>query len=479
MSEINNEILWLLTELTSDLSAVNDYLALHNLLNQKLRWLFDFDRCTLVVQLSTNAQAPFLMFEINASSSNLAAELISNVQLEKSWQGLVFITKKPYFIDDLQKIATPSDIGTPNTNAVLDSDIDINYSSVGLSQRARSAMLLPLHFGGKIVGSLNFSSNQPNFYASSIRNLGSMFATHLASVVGRLIIATPLTDALSYQNVATKSETAANQVEVAALREDMDLTNIVQSDLLPGLGRDVSLCYQPQVETNSDRKVTGAEALVRWHHPTLGPISPARFIPVTERTGDIVLLGYWILEQACRQRLKLQSDGVPPDFRVCVNVSAVQFMQPDFVETVLSILEKTQLPPHLLELEITESLFIEDLNNVSKKLQALKNRGIAIALDDFGTGYSALSYLHRLPIDVLKIDQSFVRAVTASESEATPSRIIVQSIIALAHQLGLQTVAEGVETAQQFEFLQECKCDRIQGYFISPPIKAHDLESWF
>ncbi|MEW6697879.1 MAG: sensor domain-containing protein [Bacillota bacterium] len=229
------------------------------------------------------------------------------------------------------------------------------------------------------------------------------------------------------------------------------------------------LYYQPQVEIHS-QKIIGFEALVRWQHPQLGIVFPGEFIPVAEDTGLIVPIGEWILHTACAQNKAWQDAGFSP-LRVTVNLSARQFQQYNFVKKVEQVLNETGLEPRWLELEITESLAMKDVEFSGKNLFELRKMGISLAIDDFGTGYSSLSYLKRLPIDIIKIDRTFIRDITANSDDAS----IVSTIIALAHNLKMKVVAEGVETEEQLHFLRQQKCYGMQGYLFSRPLPADDI----
>ena len=231
-----------------------------------------------------------------------------------------------------------------------------------------------------------------------------------------------------------------------------------------------SLRYQPQVDA-THQKVVGVEALIRWHHDTLGEVSPERFIGVAEETGLIVSIGAWVIRTACWQAKLWQQLGFA-GLKIAVNVSARQFSQPDFVESVASALEQSGLDPHFLELELTESLLMADVEMGIKKMHALKALGILLAIDDFGTGYSSLSHLKSFPIDVLKIDKVFVHDIV-SDSDSTA---IVLSVISLAHNLKMRVIAEGVETLEQCAFLQSYGCDEVQGFFISKPLLPEQME---
>ena len=248
----------------------------------------------------------------------------------------------------------------------------------------------------------------------------------------------------------------------------------MECDLRAALERnELTLHYQPIVDTSS-HEIVSAEALVRWQHPDLGMIPPLDFIPLAEVTGLIVPLGEQVLYMACRQNRIWQDSGFPP-IRVSVNVSAYQFEKTDFVKTIKQVLRETKLDPKWLGLEITEGLMLRDTDSSIDTLNRLRELGLHISLDDFGTGYSSLSYLSRFPIDTLKIDQSFVREMTNDKDDAA----ITRAIIAMAHSLSLDTIAEGVETLEHVEFLKSERCSYLQGYHFSRPVAAEDFEQFF
>jgi diguanylate cyclase (GGDEF)-like protein len=224
-----------------------------------------------------------------------------------------------------------------------------------------------------------------------------------------------------------------------------------------------ALHYQPQYDINGS--LDGFEALLRFSHPVLGNVSPTRLIAVAEESQMIVTLGTWVLREACSQSRRWQLAGFP-SVRIAVNISAVQFARPNFAEQVADVLEETGLHAELLELELTESVMVKDFSESITQLERLKRLGVTIAIDDFGTGYSSLSHLHRLPIDKLKIDRSFIQAL----GERNGTLPIVDSIILMAHRLGIRVLAEGVETADQLTLLREKNCDLLQGYLFSPAI---------
>ncbi|QGX39272.1 bifunctional diguanylate cyclase/phosphodiesterase [Permianibacter aggregans] len=230
------------------------------------------------------------------------------------------------------------------------------------------------------------------------------------------------------------------------------------------------LHYQPQLCLQT-QTITGVEALLRWPHPEHGFISPAQFIPIAEETGTIINLGRWVLRQACQQASLWHRDG--KNLTVSVNVSALQFQQTGFVDSVHQALQEFALPPSMLELELTESVLINDVEDTQEKLSALKMLGVAISIDDFGTGYSSFGYLKRLPVSKLKIDRSFIAQVPDNENDSA----IVTAMISMAKILGLQVVAEGVETSEQRHFLQLLRCDFLQGFLFSPAQKVEVIDA--
>ncbi|MBL8860796.1 MAG: EAL domain-containing protein [Planctomycetes bacterium] len=226
------------------------------------------------------------------------------------------------------------------------------------------------------------------------------------------------------------------------------------------------LHYQPRVELATGT-VLAVEALLRWKHPELGLVSPARFIPLLEESGQIVEIGEWALREACRQNRAWRDAGLP-HVRVAVNLSSVQFREPGLEGTIARVLEDTGLAPEGLELELTESMLLRDADATLEALHTIQSMGVHMSIDDFGTGYSSLSYVKRFPVDALKIDQSFVRDMTASPTGSA----ITTSIVLMGKSLGLAVVAEGVETRSQVEFLRVLECDEAQGYFFSRPVPA-------
>jgi diguanylate cyclase (GGDEF)-like protein len=234
----------------------------------------------------------------------------------------------------------------------------------------------------------------------------------------------------------------------------------------------LSMHYQAKVDIRTG-EIRGVEALLRWSHPELGSVSPTRFIPIAEECGLIVQIGRWALTTACAQGAAWLREGLPP-IGLAVNLSPRQFMDPDLVSGVIRVLDETGLPPTLLELEITESAIMHDIDAAVAKLTAIRTLGVRLAIDDFGTGYSSLSQLKRFPIDTLKIDRSFVKGIPGDAEDMA----ITEAILTVGRSLGVTVVAEGVETADQQAFLNGRACDEMQGFYFSrpsPPEEFADL----
>nr|WP_326531117.1 EAL domain-containing protein [Rhodoferax sp.] len=264
-------------------------------------------------------------------------------------------------------------------------------------------------------------------------------------------------NALRFFDTGMQAEVSARAALEADLREAI-------------AGHQFLLHYQPQVVGAG--RVTGVEALVRWQHPQRGMVSPAEFIPLAEEIGLILPIGQWVLETACSQLAAWASDTAMAHLTIAVNVSARQFKQADFVDTVRSTLARTHATPRLLKLELTESMLVDDIEAVIAKMGELKAHGVSFSLDDFGTGYSSLAYLKRLPLDQLKIDQGFVRNIVNDPNDAA----IAKMVVALAESMGLSVIAEGVELQAQADFLAHQGCHAYQGYLFSKPLTLEALE---
>ncbi|MBT6880361.1 MAG: EAL domain-containing protein, partial [Gammaproteobacteria bacterium] len=228
--------------------------------------------------------------------------------------------------------------------------------------------------------------------------------------------------------------------------------------------------YQSQVDS-INKQIVGCEVLLRWHHPTLGAIPPDRFIPLLEQNGLIRMVGEWVMQQAIEQHLEWLRKGFP-GVRIAVNFSAIQLQEETLAEWFIDVIRKSGISPPWFKLEITETTTIDNLDQAARSLQKIRSAGIQIAVDDFGTGYSTLNYLQRLPVDIIKIDQQFIKEIPSSKDDMT----LVKAVIAMAHSMGFDVVAEGVETKVQADFLREHQCEELQGFYFSKPVPANEFE---
>jgi EAL domain-containing protein (putative c-di-GMP-specific phosphodiesterase class I) len=253
------------------------------------------------------------------------------------------------------------------------------------------------------------------------------------------------------------------------LNDEVQERLLMEGGLRQALQREeFRVVYQPKIDL-ATREVVGAEALIRWSHPKLGVVGPSRFVPVAEDSGMVAQIGDWMLRAVCRQIRQWQGEGF--SLPVAINISPRQFQQVDLAELVVSVLSEAQVPARLLEIELTESAVMQDAEASVVALERLKSFGVQISIDDFGTGYSSLSYLKRLPLDVLKIDQSFVRDISSDPNDAA----IVRAIITLARSLGMKVIAEGVETEAQLAFLNAYGCQYAQGYMFGQPMPPEEF----
>ncbi len=320
----------------------------------------------------------------------------------------------------------------------------------------------------KILESLNQPYRLASHEYRSTPSIGvTLFSGHNASIDELLKHA----DIAMYQ--AKRAGRNAVRMFDPAMQEAITARAAMELDLRKALlEREFVLYYQPQVDAAGH--VIGGEALLRWRHPERGLVSPAEFIPLAEETGLILALGQWVLESACTQLAAWASQSETAHLSLAVNVSGHQFNLPDFVQQVLDVIERTGVAPTQLKLELTESLLLENAEDIIEKMLALKGHGVSFSLDDFGTGYSSLSYLKRLPLDQLKIDRSFVRDILIDPNDAA----IARTVVALGQSLGLAVIAEGVETEAQRGFLAANGCLTYQGYLFSPPLPAPEFEAF-
>lgn len=288
---------------------------------------------------------------------------------------------------------------------------------------------------------------------------------------------------LSSEDLVMRADTAMYQAKAAGrnvvkffdpeIQAAVAAKAALEADMREGIVKtQFVLYYQPQVNRQGD--LVGAEVLLRWPHPVRGFVSPADFIPVAEGSGLILPLGYWVLQSACEQLARWRNDPVRKGLTLAVNVSAKQLSLPMFTEEVMGVLEFTGAPPNRLKLELTESVLLENTDDIIHKMQVLRDMGVTFSIDDFGTGYSSLSYLKRLPADQLKIDQSFVRDLLDAPNDLA----IVKMVVGLGKSLGMEVIAEGVETEQQRVLLGESGCQCYQGYLFGRPIPLVDFEAY-
>ncbi|WP_207281117.1 bifunctional diguanylate cyclase/phosphodiesterase [Pseudomonas sp. FW300-N2F2] len=306
---------------------------------------------------------------------------------------------------------------------------------------------------------------------------------HDLSVTASLGISVYPTDGFDAVALIKKAETAMRNVKETGpndyrfFTEDMNRRARQQQTIESGLRlalqrKEFVLHYQPKLDLGSG-KVVGVEALVRWNRPEHGLVYPGDFIPVAEDSGLIVPLSQWVLQEACQQACRWQAQGMRP-LCLSVNISAIDFRQRGFVEGITRTLKETGLDPTQLELEITESVLMQNIDTTVAILKAIKQQGIRLAIDDFGTGYSSLSYLQKFPVDVLKIDQSFVGDLSIDSNDAK----LVSTIISLGKSLNLHIIAEGVETLEQLEFLKKHHCEEVQGYYFSKAVEPQAFADW-
>lgn len=260
-----------------------------------------------------------------------------------------------------------------------------------------------------------------------------------------------------------KNYSFSTQMKNSLTQEDILLKDMEMSIE----NNDFELYYQPQYDIKKN-KIIGVEALIRWNHPTKGMIYPNEFIPLAETSGMIIPLGYWILEESCSQYINWGC----PDIVMSVNLSGYQFGQQDLLENIKTIIDKTGIPPHNLNLEITETTTMKDIDYTVSVLKQLRELGVLVSVDDFGTGFSSLAYLKNFPVTHLKIDRSFVVATDTGQT----GEIVIRNIINLSQELNLKVIAEGVETVAQYNLLKKLGCDEIQGYLITPPKPAKEVE---
>lgn len=336
----------------------------------------------------------------------------------------------------------------------------------GLSEDLNDAASQVEKIGMKILSTLNLPYELKGNTYRNTPSIGVAMFSNCNDDVSELL---KQADLAMYQAKATGRNNM--QFFDSKVQEIVNAHVAMEAELRNALARnEFELFYQSQVD--STLRVIGAEVLIRWHHPRRGIIPPADFIALAETTSLIIPMGLWVLETACAQLARWATMPALADLSIAVNVSAIQFSSLNYVEQVISAIERTGVNPRMLKLEITESILLDDVETIIAKMHRLKAYGISFALDDFGTGYSSLAYLKRLPLNQLKIDQSFVRDVLADPNDATFARTIIN----LGQSLGLDVVAEGVENSEQLKFLADHRCDGFQGYLFGEPVTIEEFE---
>ena len=339
--------------------------------------------------------------------------------------------------------------------------------TLGSSESAEETATLAKNTADRILAAI-----QSEFV---IENCGYL----ITACIGIKILEHPVKDAAGFLN---RAEIALHQAKAKgrgaihffspALQDAVNTRISMEEDLRTAIKKEqFVLLYQPQVDNDG---LAGAEALIRWNHPTRGLLGPLDFIPLAEETGMILPIGKWVLEEACRQIAKWEGREGLCDMSVAANISAQQFGQPEFVDEVLATLRMTGARPSKLKLEVTETMMMTDLDQVVAKMDLLKSYGLTFSMDDFGTGYSALASLKRLPLDQLKIDRAFVRDILADVA----SGAIAQTVISLGRTMGLSVIAEGVESEEQKDFLNGLGCHCFQGYLFSQPLAVNEFAAW-
>ncbi len=334
-----------------------------------------------------------------------------------------------------------------------------------LDQHAVKAAQQASHVAEKIRQSLN----QPYFLPTDLK--GTQVEHYSSASIGITIFCDhekPIDDLLKWTDMAMYQAKASGRNEVRLFDPEMqtqlDARALLEQDLRKAIElQQLELYYQPQVDKN--RRILGAEALLRWHHPEHGLVSPSHFIPLAEETGLILNLGEWVLETACQQLAEWRHDPKLCLIQLAVNISAKQLRQANFVDQIKHLIKHYKINPLMLKLELTESMLLSNINDSIEKMRALRLLGIQFSMDDFGTGFSSLAYLKQLPLSQIKIDQSFIRDITVDDMDA----VMVQAIMTLGQSFQMSVIAEGVETQSQFDLLREYKCESFQGYLFSKP----------
>ena len=335
----------------------------------------------------------------------------------------------------------------------------------GLSEESATAAVQARGVGDKILEALNQPYNLAGEEFHSSSSIGVTLFSNYQKNLDELL---KQADTAMYE--AKKAGRNTLRFFDPLMQEELEARAQLEAGLREALRKqEFQLYYQMQVDYSG--RILGAEVLIRWIHPEQGLISPVQFIPLAEETGLIIPIGTWVLESACRQLKAWEDNPLTRELQLAVNVSGRQFRQPDFVAQISETLDRTFINPQRLKLELTESIVLDNVADTIAKMQAIRQFGVSFSMDDFGTGYSSLAYLTRLPLKQLKIDQSFVRNIGINASDAT----IVQTIIGMADNLGMEVIAEGVETQEQRDFLERVGCMVYQGYLYGKPVSVDEF----
>ncbi len=462
------------------LSGNNDQTATIEAINQGKVFKYltkPFDKDTLIREVDAAVvewqNRIFIEPEKKLLKQSALVQLINSKQIQNSDIEAIAVVLA---IRDLDLVK--EQLGNNETHQLL---VSIAPSHQTLAEGVSLALLDEGHYSGFI----ELAANCPD-PLMSVHSMLDKFvvnpiidgrAHNIAFDVGYAVVdAKEVDGATLIRNAQLAMQTASDGQDSCAIAFDHQLISnrgrllALQSGLRTALANDeFVLFYQPKID-NTNLSLHGAEALIRWNSETLGQVSPFEFIPLTERNGMIDEIGEWVINEAVRQWKSWYPDGDSGP-AVSVNVSAVQLKNKEFIPSLERTLARHDLPPSLLELELTESLMVEDMNKVIEMLQAVKSLGVKLSIDDFGTGYSSLSYLSRLPVDTIKIDRSFIMPMLESNEKLA----MVRNMIRLGHDLGMQLVAEGVEEEDQLLVLKELGCDITQGYYFSPPVAGDEF----
>ena len=405
----------------------------------------------------------------------LLGEFISRAYYEQKKVSVMFID-----FDDFRKLN--DDVG------IIEGDEIVQSFGLFLSEFANENVLIS-HFNGDIFCIGIYDPCGENSVGTIYKKMSERLKEPFVLCSGKKITLTVSVGVAQYPDAASETLELINCAEIvmfkskangrggiknfdSSILEDFLQKVTIENKLKEAVfAENFMMYFQPQYRT-SDKVLRGVEALIRWKdNKSDKMIRPDVFIPIAEKNGTIVPIGTWVMEESIRIYTKWKEKYNYP-MLISLNVSAIQYKQPDFVDKVLNILDKYKVSPNEIELEITESILIDDFKEITEKLSILRNIGIRISLDDFGTGYSSLSYLKRLPINTLKIDKSFIDTLITDEN----TRIITESIIYMVKKLGFETIAEGVETQEQYDYLSAIDCDNIQGYYLGKPMPPEDIE---